>query len=367
MTDAVTPMIGDIFKSSAQTLVNTVNCVGVMGKGIAAGFRQRFPEMYREYVSLCELGEVKLGRPYLWRSTVPPWVLNFPTKDHWRENSSLEAIESGLEYLEEHYREWGIESLAVPPLGSGLGGLDWRIVGPILYQHLARLDIPVELYAPVDAPSDQLTLDFLARMPTEIHGQPRLSAGAVAIATVIERLARQPYRPPVGRVVVQKIAYFLTQATVPTGLEHVAGSFGPFSPEFALTRRKLINHGILVERRMGQLMAAEPGPALMRAQEVYADELRGWNDRIERVVDLFMRLRTGRQAELAATVHFTASALRAANGSEPTELEVLKSVRRWKERRDPPPTDAEVALAIRGLNALGWMAIPASEALPVPP
>lgn len=96
----VKPLKGDLFTSKAQTLVNTVNCVGVMGKGIALGFRQRFPEMHSEYVRLCELGQVQLGRPYLWAPLLPPWVLNFPTKDHWRENSSLDAIIEGLVYLE---------------------------------------------------------------------------------------------------------------------------------------------------------------------------------------------------------------------------------------------------------------------------
>jgi hypothetical protein len=177
----------------------------------------------------------------------------------------------------------------------------------------------------------------------------------------------QPYRSPAGRVAVQKIAYFLTQAGVPTGLQHVTGSFGPFSPEFAAMRRKLINHGILVERRMGQLLPLEPGPTLANAQKVYATELARWGDSIEQVVDLFMRLRTGRQAEVAATVHFASKALRASTGAEPTELEVLKSVRQWKERRNPPLKDAELALAIRGLNALGWLSIPASDSLPVPP
>jgi hypothetical protein len=323
--------------------------------------------MHRDYVRLCEHGEVKLGRPYLWRAVVPPWILNFPTKDHWRENSSLEAIVAGLEYLAEHYREWGVESLAVPPLGSGLGGLDWRIVGPILYAHLAQLDIPVELYAPMNAPSDQLTLDFLSQMPTEIKGRPRLGAGAVAIATIVQRLVAEPYAAPSGRVVVQKIAYFLTEAGVPTGLQHVAGSFGPFSPEFAEVRRRMINHGVIAERRSGQLIAAEPGPALANAQEVYATELAAWERPIERVVDLFARLRSARQAELAATVHFAAEALRSESGIEPTELEVLGFVRQWKERRNPPLTDTELALAIRGLNGLGWMSIPASDALPVPP
>lgn len=368
MAGSVTAKQGDIFESSAQTLVNTVNCVGVMGKGIALGFRKRFPEMHREYVELCARGEVKLGRPYLWKSTVVPWVLNFPTKDHWRESSSLEAIEAGLEYLLEHYREWGIESLAVPPLGSGLGGLDWRVVGRTLYRHLSRLDIPVELYAPIDAPSDQLTIDFfLSAMPTEVNGKPRLGAPAVAIATIIGRLAAQRYRPPAGRIVVQKIAYFLTKATVPTGLDHVQGPFGPFAPEFAEMRRKLINHRVLVERRVGSMIAAEPGPELERAQEVHAAELDEWSDKIDRVTDLFMRLRTGRQAEVAATVHFAAELLRLEKGVEPTEIEVLEFARQWKARRDPPLTDIELAMAIRGLNGLGWMAITASEALPVPP
>ncbi|HET9757791.1 MAG TPA: macro domain-containing protein [Candidatus Limnocylindrales bacterium] len=359
--------MGDLFLSSAQTLVNTVNCVGVMGKGVALGFRQRFPDMYREYAQMCERGEVKLGRPYLWRSVVAPWVLNFPTKNHWRENSSLSAIVAGLEYLEEHYKAWGIESLAVPPLGSGLGGLDWRVVGPTLYQHLSRLDIPVELYAPIDTPEDQLTLDFLMRMPTEDKGRPRLSAGAVAIATIVQRLHEQPYAPTVGRVAVQKIAYFLTQAGVPTGLNHIQGSFGPYSPEFADLRRRMINHGVIEERRLGSMNAAAPGRTLADAQQVHASELVAWADAIDRVVDLFTRLRTARQAEVAATVHFAAKELRNRHGAEPSEYEVLEFVRQWKERRDPPLTDTELALGIRALNALGWMSIPSSESLPVPP
>jgi len=364
----VTPVVGgDIFESTALTLVNTVNCVGVMGKGIALGFRQRFPDMHREYVELCAQGAVELGKPYLWRSMVRPWVLNFPTKHHWRENSSMEAITAGLEYLEEHYRDWGIESMAVPPLGSGLGGLDWRVVGPTLYQHLARLDIPVELYAPIGTPRDQLTLDFfLSPMPTAIKGRARLPAAAVAIATVVERLAAEPYSPKPGRIALQKIAYFLTKSGVPTGLTYVEGAFGPFAPEFAEMRRKLVNHAALVERPQGQFLPVEPGPTLGQAQAVYAVDLAAWDSAIDRVVDLFMRLRSGRQAEVAATVHFAADLLRAKAGTEPDENDVLRYVKKWKKRRNPPLTDQEVAFAIRGLNSLGWLKLGASASLPVP-
>jgi hypothetical protein len=270
-----------------------------------------------------------------------------------------------VEYLERHYRSWGIESLAVPPLGSGLGGLEWRIVGPTLYRHLAKLEIPVELYAPINTPQEQMTLDFLASPPAEILSRPRVGAPAVAIASIVARLAEQPYRSPAGRIIVQKIAYFLTAADVPTGLKHVQGTFGPYSAEFADMRRKLVNNGVIAEQHVGQLIAAEPGPTLKDAQQVYATELAAWADPIDRVIDLFMRLRTTRQAEVAATVHFAAGSLRS-NGTEPTELDVLAFVKQWKGRREPPLTDAELALAIRGLNAMKWMDIPSSELLPVP-
>jgi O-acetyl-ADP-ribose deacetylase (regulator of RNase III)/uncharacterized protein YwgA len=366
-TSRVTPLVGDLFASSAQTLVNTVNCVGVMGKGIALGFRERFPEMYRDYVKLCSREEVKLGRPYLWAPLIPPWVLNFPTKDHWRSNARLDAIVEGLEYLEANYEGWGITSMAVPPLGCGEGGLEWRVVGPTLYRHLSRLAIPVELYAPWGTPPEMLDRDFLGAPPAVASDTLRLRPGAVATAVIVERLTEQPYRSPAGRTMVQKVAYFLTEAGANTGYVHIQGQFGPYSAEAADASRKLMNNGVLVERREGAMLVAEPGPTLQDAKRLYSGDLAEWDDAMERVVDLFMRLRTSRQAEVAATVHFAARTLRDESGRQPSEIDVLRFVRQWKERRRPPLTDPEIASAIRGLNALGWMRVEASPSLPVPP
>lgn len=149
---------GSVLDSNAQTLVNTVNCVGVMGKGVALEFKKRFPDMYEEYAAKCGKGEVRPGRPYLFKphdeqlglfdSDPRPWILNFPTKRHWRARSRLEDIVEGLRYLEQHYAEWGIESLAVPPLGCGNGRLKWEEVGPILYRCFSRFGIPVTVYVP---------------------------------------------------------------------------------------------------------------------------------------------------------------------------------------------------------------------------
>src|SRR5437773_10712567 len=112
---------GDLFASKAQTLVNTVNTVGVMGKGVALEFKKRFPEMYEDYLRRCTAGEVRLGEPYLYRRQQLPWILNFPTKGHCRSVSRLSDIVRGLEYLTRYYRAWGITLLAVPPHGCGQG------------------------------------------------------------------------------------------------------------------------------------------------------------------------------------------------------------------------------------------------------
>jgi O-acetyl-ADP-ribose deacetylase (regulator of RNase III) len=130
-----------------QTLTNPVNCIGVMGAGLARQFKQRFPTMFVEYAERCRRGLVRLGEPYLYKTPdTLPWILNFPTKHNWKDLSEKESIVTGLRHLAQHYEAWGVTSLAVPSLGCGLGGLSWKEIEPILTQHLAQMRIPVELY-----------------------------------------------------------------------------------------------------------------------------------------------------------------------------------------------------------------------------
>lgn len=139
---------GDIFESSMQTLVNPVNCFGIMGRGVALKFKKKYPEMFKDYVIKCNTGILQVGNPDIYKETTP-WIVNFPTKNHWRDPSRLKFIESGLDYLMNHYKEWGIESLATPALGCGLGGLDWASVKIVMGDYLGKLDIPIEIYEPV--------------------------------------------------------------------------------------------------------------------------------------------------------------------------------------------------------------------------
>jgi O-acetyl-ADP-ribose deacetylase (regulator of RNase III) len=173
---------GDLFASSARTLVNPVNCVGVMGAGLAAEFRRRFPDLDADYRRRCAAGQVRLGQPYLYRTAAGVQVINFPTKGGWRAPSRLADVDQGLAYLAAHATGWQLGSLAVPALGAGLGGLTWEQVSPLLYRHLRGLGIPVAVYAPPGTPPERATLDYLARLDRTQAAIP--DAGELAAAAV---------------------------------------------------------------------------------------------------------------------------------------------------------------------------------------
>jgi len=363
-------LIGDIFESKAEVLVNTVNTVGVMGKGIALGFRKRFPEMYDDYVLRCEQKDVHLGEPYLYRRLVAPHIVNFPTKDHWRSVSRLNDITKGLAYLRNHVDEWGIRSLAVPPLGCGEGKLDWRVVGPTLYRALSHLNVAVELYAPFGTPHEELKPEFLGERTAIEGAQIRFSPsfhiepGWVALVAIIEKVSSERYHWPVGRIGFQKLAYFATEAGIPTGLSYRRGSYGPYAEDVKQVLSKLINNGLIVERKRGRMLATDIGPTYSDARKAYEGFLSQWQSQIAKVVDLVVRMNT-EDAEIAATVHFAASQLRKDKGCSPCEMDILNYVMQWKLRRRPALDEADIALAIRRLNVLGWIQAEPSEELPL--
>jgi O-acetyl-ADP-ribose deacetylase (regulator of RNase III)/uncharacterized protein YwgA len=362
-------LMGDILKSKAQTLVNTVNCVGIMGKGIALEFKEQFPDMFNDYMARCNRNEVRLGRPFLYKRLTPPWILNFPTKGHWRSVSRIEDIIKGLKYLLEHYKEWGIRSIAVPPLGCGQGQLEWKIVGPTLYRYLNLLDIPVELYAPYGTPDEELQPEFLEQVTTNKltsskMAPERVKPAWVAVVEILSRLEQEPYHWPVGRTTFQKIVYIATQEGLPTGLQYQKSSFGPFSPGLKGVITRLVNNGLIREEQLGRMFAVKVGPTFADARKAYMNELAQWESIIEKTADLFMRMET-RQSEVVATVLFAANMLVNRKKEQPSEKEVLNEVMEWKQRRRPKLDDKEVAYTIRNLAALSWLKVRPSSDLPI--
>ena len=148
MTNITFVAKGDLFESKYQTITNAINCLGISGAGIAKIFKSKFPDMADDYELKCSNEEVKIGEPYLFKESIP-WVLMFPTKDNWKFPSKLIYIEKGLDYLVNHYQEWGIESLSMPALGCGKGGLNFQDVLPIMTKYLSQMNIPIEIYEPL--------------------------------------------------------------------------------------------------------------------------------------------------------------------------------------------------------------------------
>ena len=364
-------LVGDLFESNAQTVVNTVNCVGVMGKGIALEFKKRFPDMFRDYEARCRRGEVQLGRPYLYKSLVLPWILNFPTKDHWRSVTRLQDIVRGLEHLLDHCQKWGIESLAFPPLGCGQGQLEWAVVGPTLYRYLSCLRVPVEIYAPYGTAHEELQPEFFGQGILPGTDEKETSApwfvkpAWLALVEILERIEQEPYHWPVGRTSFQKIAYVATQQGLPTELRYRRGSYGPFASGLKGIITRLLNNGLIREERTGRMFAVKVGPTFHDARNAYLSQLAGWDPIIERTADLFLRMNT-MQAELVATILFVATQLGANGARAPSEREVLDEVKCWKQRRRPPLDEQETALTIRDLAALDWIEVTASADLPLP-
>lgn len=138
---------GDIFGSGARTLVNPVNCRGVMGRGLALEFKRRWPDMHREYVQRCLSGELRPGRPMLFRGDPERLILCFPTKNDWRDPSTYEIVEAGLGGLY-GYGHSELGSIAFPALGCGLGGLEWPKVKPLFDKYLGDWPIEIEVYEP---------------------------------------------------------------------------------------------------------------------------------------------------------------------------------------------------------------------------
>jgi uncharacterized protein YwgA len=182
----------------------------------------------------------------------------------------------------------------------------------------------------------------------------------VALVEILARVEREPYHWPVGRTTFQKIAYFATESGIPTGLQYQRGSFGPYAPELKAQITRLANNALIREERLGRMLAVKVGPTFIDAQRAYKETVERWENVIEKLADLFMRMNT-QQAELVATVHFAASSLVESKTEKPSEADVLAEVMKWKQRRRPPLNETEVALAIRHLSMLGWLDVKSAD------
>lgn len=192
----------------------------------------------------------------------------------------------------------------------------------------------------------------------------KINPAHVGLVAILAQLEQEPYHWPVGRTTFHKITYFATVLGLPTGLHFVRGSYGPFSSDLHSLITGLVNNGLIREVQLGRMFSVKPGPTYEDAANVFRAELTQWESVISRITDLFLRMRT-QEAEVAATVHFTAQALNHEARDTVSETAVLEGVKDWKQKRRPPLNDEEIAQAIRDLNLLGWIKAKPSSDLPL--
>ncbi len=345
------PMIrferGDILEARTEALVNTVNCVGVMGRGIALQFKNTFPANFNAYVTACKLGEVQPGRMFVFdtgKLTPPRYIINFPTKRHWRGKSRIEDVRSGLDALVEEIRSRGIRSIALPPLGSGLGGLDWSRVRPLIEQAMKGLpEVEVRVFEPNGG-----ALDSRANRSTAV---PRMTIGRAALVSLMNRYLGGLMDPSISLLEVHKLMYFLEAAGEPLRLRFAKGPFGPYAENLRHVLREIEGHLVAGYADGGDAPSKQltlvPG-AVAEAERLLAahpDTLARF-DRVARLVEGF---ETPFGLELLATVHWVVTHEKASDRES-----IVRATYAWGEnKRQFSRTQLE--LAAGRLREEGWL------------
>ena len=336
---------GDLLKADAEALINTVNTVGIMGKGIALQFRQAFPANYDAYRAACKRGEVELGKMFVVPTnslTPPQWIINFPTKADWRSKSRMEDIEAGLSDLIAVIRELEIRSVAVPPLGCGNGGLDWSEVRPRIEAAFAELpDVQILLYAPEGAPE-------VDTMPVATK-RPNMTQFRAALLGALERYALPGYR--LTLLEIQKLAYFLQAAGQPLKLEFGKDKYGPYAEKLNHVLQNMEGHhlrGYGDRSRNASIHLLADASA--EAAEVIAADTE-MQKRLQRVADLIEGFETPHGLELLATVHWVALSNPAA-AANPDQA--IADVHAWNQRKRETFPPKHIAIAWRRLQSHHW-------------
>ena len=339
--------VGDILAEDVEALVNTVNCVGVMGRGIALQFKNVFPENFKAYAAACKRDEVLPGRMNFFETgqlTNPRYIINFPTKRHWRGKSRMDDIDSGLKALAEEIKSRNIRSIAIPPLGSGLGGLDWMIVQPKIENALGEInDLKIVIFEPKGAPEAQK----MARNK-EV---PNMTPGRAALVGLMHRYLEGLLDPFVTLLEVHKLMYFMQIAGEPLRLKYKKAHFGPYADNLRHVLRTIEGHMVSGYADGGD----DPGkqlelvPGAIGDANAYLEQNAETNVRFDKVADLVNGFESPFGLELLATIHWIVNSEKAK-----TAEDIVLQAYAWNEGKKQF-TPRQIILATEVLSRKGWI------------
>lgn len=337
---------GNLLTADVEALVNTVNTDGVMGKGLALQFKKAFPENFASYERACRAGEVKTGHMHIvQRLASPRFIINFPTKGRWRQPSKLEYVRDGLRDLIAQVKRLNIESIAVPPLGCGNGGLHWSAVRPLILEAFSAVpEVRLVLFEPGDTPAADQIIDR--------REKPGMTPGRAAVLALMGRYVETDYDYRLSLVEVQKLAYFLQLSGENLRLEYRAYHYGPYADNLRKALRNIEGH---YTRGIGDGNNSPETPLELLPGAV--DEARAFLGqrpdtlaRLDRVAALIDGFETPFGMELLGTVHWVMQ-----HGADADDVDdVIAQVQSWSARKRSQMKDGHIRAAWTRLREHGW-------------
>lgn len=337
---------GDLLKADVEALVNTVNTAGVMGKGIALQFKQAFPANFAAYAKLAKRGEIIPGKVFVFETGSfdnPHYILNFPTKRHWRGKARLQDIETGLQDLVKVIREKNIRSVAIPPLGSGFGGLDWNEVRPLILSALEQVpDVVAWVYPPQDMPSAEKMKVGTSR--------PHLTLGRAALIELINQYALPGYR--LSQLEIQKLAYLLQMAGEPLRLNYVKQQYGPYAENLNFVLQHLEGHYLRGYGDRSGRANLHLLPGATEEAEAFLASYPETQRRLERVFRLIQGFETPYGMELLATVFWLSQEDPAIRKDYRSAVHGFEA---WNQRKREHFRPEHIKIAWERLSQQGWL------------
>ena len=338
---------GDILREEAEAIVNTVNCVGVMGRGIALQFKRAYPENFKAYAAACKREDVKPGQMFVFETgqlANPRYIINFPTKRHWRGKSRMEDIDAGLDALVDEIRARQIRSIAVPPLGSGLGGLNWPEVRSRIESAFAGLpEVKVVVFEPGGVPAEAK-----GNRSREV---PKMTPGRAALIGLMHRYLSGLLDPFVTLLEVHKLTYFLQEAAEPLRLNFVKASYGPYADNLRHVLNAIEGHWVSGYADGGDApdKQLQLVPGAVEEATAFLQNNAETEARFERVADLVEGFESPFGLELLATVHWVVKQEEVQNLDE-----VISRTYAWDERKRQF-TPRQIGLAVEMLARKDWI------------
>jgi O-acetyl-ADP-ribose deacetylase (regulator of RNase III) len=337
---------GNLLEADVDALVNTVNTVGVMGKGIALQFKQAFPGNFAAYEKAAQHEEIVIGKMFVYeigQLSRPYYIINFPTKRHWRASARLGDIEAGLEDLLQVIRQKKIGSIAIPPLGCGYGGLYWEDVRPLILSALEKVpQVQAWVYLPAGTPAPE-------KMPVATS-RPRLTLGRAALIELIDKYALPGYS--LSQLEIQKLAYFLQAAGEPLRLDYVKQQYGPYAENLHFVLQHLEGHYLRGYGARGGRSNLRLLPGAKEEAEAFLAPHPETRQRLERIARLIQGFETPYGMELLATIHWLSRENPAVKNDYCAAVDGFAA---WNKRKREKFRPEHIQIAWNRLQQQGWL------------